>query len=253
MSNKRPIIGILANLSIDKNVRFKNYWQSFVNEDYVTSVVKAGGIPYIIPVVCDRDIMIEQIKYVDAIIFSGGDADIDPKFYNEKIIPECHKPNNKRDFFDLCVAKIVQELKKPTLHVCKGHQVLNVSLGGSLYQDLTCIKSGEILDHDSYLEPDSLVHKVSISKDSILYDILQKDEIWVNSFHHQCIKDMPKTLKVVARAEDGVVEAIEYENSEYFCLSLQWHPEMLTARDCGDMLKIFKRLVKEAKINKEKA
>ena len=245
MSKKKVIIGIAGSLVIDPSIRFKNYWRSYVNEDYVTSVVKAGAVPYIIPVVNDEEVIKEQVKNVDAIIFSGG-SDINPLEYGEELLDKCGEIDDRRDTFDFKLAKIVQEFKKPTLCICRGHQVNAVLKGGTLYQDLS-YANNTILEHDQYSTPDFPAHQIKIIKNSLLYDILKKEELWVNSFHHQFIKDMPKGFKVTATSSDGVIEAIEYENPEYFFLSVQWHPEMMAARDNEDMLKLFKRLVKESK------
>ena len=145
------------------------------------------------------------------------------------------------------LARLVKELKIPTLYVCRGHQIANVFSGGTLYQD-TSYADDINLVHNQFSTPCHLAHEVNIQKDSLLYEILQKDSIWVNSFHHQIVKDVPEVLKISAKATDGAIEAIELKNRDYFFLSLQWHPEMLTACGDEDMLKIFKRLVKETKI-----
>jgi len=243
--SRKKIIGIAGGLIIDPTMRFKNYWKSYVNEDYVTSVVKAGGIPYIIPVIDDDEIIKEQVKNVDGIIFSGG-SDINPLVYGEKLQEKCGEIDNRRDKFDFKLAKIVKELKKPTFCICRGHQVNAVLSKGTLCQDLSYAKNSP-LEHDQYSTPDFPAHQIKIAKESLLYDILKKEELWVNSFHHQFIKDMPNGFKITATSTDGVIEAIEYENPEYFFLSVQWHPEMMAARDNEDMLKLFKRLIKESR------
>ncbi len=248
MNKKKVVIGISGSLILDPIKRFKNYWISYVNEDYVTSVVKAGGVPYIIPIIDDEEIIKEQIINIDGIIFSGG-LDINPLEYGEKLLNKCGEIDNRRDKFDFKLAKIVKELKKPTLCICRGHQVNAVLNEGVLYQDLSYASytKNNTLEHDQYSTPDFPAHKIKIAKESLLYNILRKEELWVNSFHHQAIKDMPKGFKVTATSSDGIIEAIEYENQDYFFLSVQWHPEMMAARDNEYMLKLFKRLIKESK------
>jgi putative glutamine amidotransferase len=243
--SKKAIIGIAGSLLVDPSMRFKSYWKSYVNDDYVASVVKAGGVPYIIPVIDDDTIIKEQVENIDGIIFSGG-SDINPLEYGEKVLDKCGEIDARRDKFDFKLAKIAKDLKKPTLCICRGHQVNAVLNNGTLYQDLSYIE-GSIFEHDQYSTPDFKAHQIKIDKDSLLYDILRKKELWVNSFHHQAIKDVPKIFKVTAVCTDGVVEAIEYKNPEYFFLSVQWHPEMMATRDNEDMLKLFKRLIKESK------
>jgi len=247
LSNKRPIIGITANAVLDESGRFENFWRSYVNEDYVVSVLKAGGVPIILPIIDDEEAIRKQLESVDAVVFTGGDADVNPKLYGEKALPESSEPNDKRDWFDLKMVKISEEMKKPTLCVCRGHQISNVYHGGTLYQDTSYIK-GSNLVHNQYSTPDFLAHEITIEKDSLLYDILKKDKIWINSFHHQTVKEVAKNLKATAIATDGAIEAIEYKNSDYFFLSVQWHPEMMTSCGNEDMLKVFRRLIKETKI-----
>lgn len=247
---KKIVIGILGNVMTQNDGRFKDYWKSYVNEDYVTSVLKAGGIPVILPVVDDVEVMKKQVNSVDALIFSGGDADINPKLYHQDIQEKCSTPNDRRDFFDLHVMQIAKEMRKPTLCICRGHQIFNVFHGGSLYQDISYAKGARDW-HSSKGAPDCLAHEIRIEKDSLLYDILQEENISVNSFHHQFVKDVAPELRVVAKSPDGVIEALEYKNNDYFCLSLQWHPEMLAARESESMLKLFQRLIQEAKKYKE--
>lgn len=245
MSSKKAVIGIGGSVILDTSIRFTDYWKSCVNEDYVTSVVKAGGVPYILPIVDDEEVIREQVKNVDALILSGG-LDIDPKEYGEETLDMCGPTDTRRDWFDLRLAKIAKELKKPTLCICKGHQIAAVADGGSLYQDLSYFKE-DALKHDQYSVPSFEAHSIKIFKDSLLYDILKKEEVMVNSFHHQVIKKMPKGFKITALAPDGAIEAMEYENPDYFFISVQWHPEMMAACDNVDMLKLFKRLIKETK------
>ena len=249
MSSKKAIVGVSGSLMIDPTIRFKNYWKACVTEDYITSVVKAGGVPLILPVVDDEQIIEEQVKNLDAIIFTGG-SDINPEKYNEASLEKLDEVNDRRDWYDLTLAKIVKKHKIPTLCICRGHQVATVSEGGTLYQDLSYAKCVTV-EHDQYTTPIFLAHEVTINKNSLLYDILQKEKIKVNSFHHQIVKDVPDTFKVTGVSEDGVVEALEYQEADYFFLSIQWHPEMMAARDNKEMLKIFQGLIDETKTTKE--
>lgn len=244
MKNKKPVIGIAGSLLMDASGRFENYWRAYVNEDYVTAVLKAGGIPFVIPVVADEEVMRGQLENIDAIVFSGG-TDIDPKFYGEEMQPLGTKADERRDQFDLKLFALTQELKKPTLCICRGHQVAIVANGGNLYQDLSYMNLST-QKHDDYPHPCSEAHDVMIDKDSLLFDVLGKDRVTTNSFHHQAAKDVPSIFKVTSRSKDDIIESIEYKNPDYFFLSVQWHPEMMATCDCVDMLKLFERLVKEA-------
>jgi putative glutamine amidotransferase len=245
LQDKKPIIGITGSWMIDANAQFKEYKKAYVNDDYIVSVIKAGGIPYIIPANNDEEIIRAQVANVDALVFSGG-TDVNPVDYGQEFLPKMTKPDVNRDKFDLSLASYAKEMKKPTLGICRGHQILAVANGGTLYQDLS-YKSDVSLRHDQVTIPELATHKVQISKDSLLYEILQKDEVWTNSFHHQIVKDIPQNCTIVGVSSDGVIEAIEYKSSDYFYLTVQWHPEMMASKDNEDMIKLFKRLVKEAK------
>lgn len=247
MKSKKPIIGIGGSLVLDASGRFKEYYKACVNDDYVTSILQAGGIPIILPVVNDEKTIYEQLLHVDGIVFSGG-LDVDPKEYGEEVLAKCGERDSRRDWFDIRLFKMAKKLKKPTLCICKGHQIAAVAHGGTLYQDLSYYKEETFL-HDQYSEPDFKAHEVKINKDSLLFEIVKKQSIKVNSFHHQMIKDLPKEFKVTALSPDGIIEAMEYIKSDYFFLSLQWHPEMMAAKGDEQMQKVFKRLIKESNKN----
>jgi len=247
LNNKRPIVGISANVILTEMRGFKDFYRSYVNEDYVISVLKAEGVPIVLPIINDEEAIRKQLESIDALIITGGDADVNPKLYGQEYTEKSSTPNDNRDWYDLKVSKIAQEMKIPTLCVCRGHQISNVYQGGTLHQDISCAVDTKIV-HDQYTSPEFLAHEITIEKDSLLYDILKKDKIWVNSFHHQIINKVADTFKVTALSSDGVIEAIEYKEADYFFLSMQWHPEMMTSRGDENMLKIFKRLVNETKI-----
>lgn len=248
--NKKPIIGIAGNTLSIPDHPFGEYWRSYVNEDYVISVLRAGGVPYILPIIDDKEVIQAQLENVDGLIISGGDNDINPKLYGQKLEKETVSPNDKRDFFDFHLAALAKKMKKPSLFICRGHQVATIENGGTLYQDVSYAPNITIKHHNNP-SPDYPAHMVDIDKDSFLFDILQKDKVWVNSFHHQLVKDVPQGYKVTALAPDGCIEAIEPIKRDCFYLSLQWHPEMMAAKGNEDMKKIFTRLIEEANKLKE--
>ena len=249
--SKKPIIGIAGNVLTIPDHPFGEYWRSYVNEDYVTAVLQAGGVPYIIPIVDDKDVIETQLENVDGMIISGGDNDVNPKLYGQELMEKTVTPNDKRDFFDFYLASLAKKKKKPSLFICRGHQVATVSNGGTLYQDVSYAPN-ITLKHHYHPSPDFPAHLIDIEKDSLLYEIIGKEKIWINSFHHQLVKDVPRGYKVTAVAPDGCIEAIEPKTRDYFYLSVQWHPEMMAAKDNEDMKKIFKKLVEESKKYKEK-
>lgn len=241
---KKPIIGISGSLLRDEDGDFAGYERAYVNNDYITSVVSAGGIPYIIPLIEDEDIILAHAELIDGLIMSGG-HDVNPLLYGEEPCKELGEILPKRDAFDIFLIKAVMNLKKPILGICRGEQILNVANGGTLYQDLKFSKNCYI-KHNQKRLPNFATHTVMIEEKSKLYDILGESSL-VNSFHHLAIKDVAKDFKVVAYSKDGIIEAIEKEGN-VFVVGVQWHPEMLS-KNYPNMLKIFEKLILEAKKN----
>jgi putative glutamine amidotransferase len=186
---------------------------------YVRAVERAGGIPVILPVV-DRDRIGALLDRVDAVVITGG-ADIDPARYGAAAHPETAGVNAERDAADLALATTLVERDFPTLAICRGVQVLNVALGGSLDQHRP-----EHMQRDRY---NDTAHSVTIDSSSRLASIVGSETLGVNTLHHQAIANLGNGLRVVARAEDGTVEAVEVEGAPHV-LGVQWHPEMLRHR-----------------------
>lgn len=243
--SRRPIIGVTGSLIIDEGGMFPGYERAYVNNDYIQSVVMAGGVPFIIPMVYDENIIKSQLECIDALIISGG-HDVNPLMYGEEPSQKLGAILPKRDTFDATVVKFAMEMKIPTIGICRGEQMLNVANGGTLYQDLSFIE-GCYIKHNQGGLPSIATHTTSIVEGTKLHAILG-DTVMTNSFHHLAVKDVAPGFKVAALSKDGVVEAIEKEG-EQFVIGLQWHPEMM-AKDHPIMLKLFEKLIEEAK-NKE--
>lgn len=239
---RKPLIGILGSIQIDQGGMFPGYERAYVNNDYIVSVVKAGGIPVVIPVIEDEELIREQIKNVDGVIISGG-YDVNPLCYGDEPHEKLGFIYPKRDKFDICAVKVAYELEKPMLGICRGNQILNVAFGGTLYQDMSLIE-GAYIKHTQESQPGSIGHSVCIEKGTKLYDIFKGDVV-TNSFHHQAIKNVADGFIVGASSKDGVVEAIE-KDGEAFVMGIQWHPEMMTAAGDENMVKIFRKLVEES-------
>lgn len=240
--NKRPIIGISGSMIIDQGGMFPGYKRSYVNNDYVKAVINAGGIPLIIPMNMDDEIIEAQINMVDGLILSGG-HDIDPLLFNEEPHQKLGGIYPDRDRFDFLIIKKAMGKKMPILGICRGHQVINVANGGSLYQDLSLI-DGCYIKHNQGELSDVKTHTISIEKNSVLNQILG-DVTCCNSFHHLAVNKVAPGFKVVARSKDGVIEAIE-RIEKPLVMGIQWHPEMLAGVD-ENMLNIFKYFIKECK------
>lgn len=237
----KPVIGISGSIIVDQGGMFPGYKRCYVNEDYVSAVMKAGGIPIIIPMSQQTDILYEQVEMLDGLIMSGG-HDVAPRFYKQEPQPKLGEILPERDLFDFKLLELAQEKQIPVLGICRGFQIINVYLGGSLYQDLSYAPQ-DCLKHWQGSQPMQTTHSVKLKAGSYLEKIVNCDELMVNSFHHQIVKDVASSLNPVAYAKDGVVEAVE--SHDHLLVAVQWHPEMLHAVD-ETMQALFNDLVYKA-------
>ena len=214
-----------------------------VSDAYAISVRAAGGVPVVLPPVLSFHEAVEALSHVDALILTGGE-DVDPSRYGEDILNETVEVNYRRDTSDFLLARAALTAGLPILGICRGEQLLNVVLGGSLYQDIPSQVGSAIRHRQS--EPDGMgTHMIYLEQGSRLREILGCDSLMVNSFHHQAVKEPGIGVVVVARSADGVVEAWESEGG---IVCVQFHPELLYARG-GDatVLPIFEDLVARAR------
>ena len=187
-------------------------------EGYFTSILKAGGIPFIIPPVDETNSLINSLNALDGLLLTGG-ADINPLFLGEEPIKELHSINPRRDRQELLLAKLAADRQIPILGICRGIQVMNAAFGGSLYQDIHVQMEGERIKHDQDLGRGYASHTVRIEKDSLLYKLFETEILPVNSFHHQAVKEVAPGFRVTARSSDGVIEAMESTE----CKSMMGH------------------------------
>lgn len=212
---EKPMIGVLPLYDREKD----SYWML---PGYMKGIEEAGGIPIMLPLTTDEDTIQKLAAAFDGFLFTGG-QDINPELYGEKD-KLCGEICSERDRMESALFKHAVELDKPLLGICRGLQLFNVMLGGTLYQDIPTQHSASEIKHTQtppYAEP---AHEVYIEKGTKLYQILQKDALKVNSLHHQGIKDLAEQLVPAARAEDGLIEAVVMPNKK-FTLAVQWHPE----------------------------
>ena len=236
----RPIILITPNYTSEP------FPTMMVRYTYVNAVRAAGGIPLTVPY-CDEKEMEEYLKIADGIIFTGG-GDILSSIYGEEELVQPVNYSKERDDFDLTFFKKAFATELPIIAICRGIQVANVALGGTLWQDIPSQCDAKCA-HRQTEARGVLTHSVKVTPDSLIREIAGCDTFGVNTFHHQSIKDIAPTLKVTAYSEDGIIEAAEATDREAFFLGTQWHPEDLCKYEWH--FKIFERLVSEAKIRKE--
>lgn len=236
----RPVIGIVGNLLIEQGGFSPGMERSYVNNDYVGAVERAGGIPYILPVV-RQDVAEMQTERVDALLISGG-YDIDPLLYGEEPHRLLEFVYRDTDIFQLRTIQTALRRGQPILGICKGIQLLNVACGGTIYQDLSEIPDS-FVKHSQNRKRSCPSHTVVAEENSIIARLFGKTFL-VNSYHHQALKEIGRDLMVTSRAMDGVVESVEMAG-ETFVAGVQWHPEMMAASG-DEMLSLFLHLVEEA-------
>lgn len=219
-----PLIGITTFRSLSRN----NFPTIGVNEAYVQSVWQAGGTPVLIPLGLPEGRLAELLPRLDAVLFTGG-GDVHPARYGEQAHPLVNSVDEDRDRVEIALFQAAYERRMPFLGICRGLQLINVALGGSLYEDLQTQYS-KSLQHDyfSVEAPDYLAHPVTLEQNTVLESILQTTNLDVNSLHHQGIRKLAEGVKATAHAPDGVIEAIQVEDYP-FGMAVQWHPEWLQA------------------------
>ena len=239
MSSKSiPVIGILGNYSVVSSTnpppeRF------FVNKTYMDAVRLHGGLPLILPCVEEEALLEACIDMCDAILLPGG-IDVDPVFYGEDPHQKLGMVQTDMDESAFKLLKFAFERKMPVLGICRGEQVLNVALGGSLYQDIPANYEKQAILHEQKAHTSMALHSIKIEKGTLLHDILGTEEIRVNTYHHQAVKALGKDLVASAHAPDGIIEAIESKDKTI--LGVQWHPELMIHRHV-EMNKIFVHFV----------
>ncbi len=228
----KKIIGVCSLYDYEK----KSIWML---PGYMNGIENAGGATIILPLTDDREVLISVLKNCSGVLLTGG-QDVSPDFYGEKSIKECGETCKMRDKCEKIVLDYALENDIPVLGICRGIQFLNAYLGGTLYQDLDTQFKTET-DHHMTPPYDRAVHNVDIVKDSPLYELLKKDRIGVNSYHHQAVKELAKPLTASAYSEDGLVEGV-YMKDKKFVWAVQWHPEFSFESD-EDSMKILSAFV----------
>ncbi len=235
----KPLIGITSSIDATDSGAQKE----FLNDSYVQAVERAGGLPVIIPNTADPALQIEIVKRVDGVIISGG-PDMDPRRYGARVSAKVSRIYPRRDAAEFSLIRyLIDETELPVLGICRGIQSINAVMGGDLIVDLP--EEGYLIHGMANIYPRTEeAHDVRIEKDSKLFGILGKEELGVNSYHHQAVRRIAPGFRATAYSiPDGVIEAMEIPGDR-FVVGVQWHPEEMIRHE--EQQELFRALVREA-------
>jgi putative glutamine amidotransferase len=219
----RPVIGVTSQpkTAISASGELASH---VIGHTYTDSVLRAGGLPVILPPVPNDDVP-AVLDRLDGIVFTGG-GDIEPLRYGEAPHDEIRKTNAARDEFEIAIVHEARRRRMPILAICRGLQVVNVAFGGTLIQDIPSYAGF----HDHAVRGGAVYHchqSIKVDAGSRIAAAVGATELCVNSIHHQAVKDLAPGLRAVAWAQDGIIEGIEHEDPAWPLLAVQWHPEFL--------------------------
>lgn len=235
-----PVIAIIGAVDDDKTITLQNA--------YTRAIENAGAIPVVIPYTAKEETLDFYAERCDGVLFSGG-CDIEPKKFGEETKEACGKIQLYRDELELNFFKRIFELKKPIMGICRGAQLINVALGGNLYQDIPTEYPTETV-HRQTGDKTLPSHQAVVIDGTPLMALVAKERMTANTFHHQAIKELGNALKIMAKADDGITEAVYYDGDRYI-RAYQWHPERL-AQNYDDNALLFLDFINAVKENKEK-
>lgn len=237
MKNHRPRVGIPMRIELETD-RF------YLSRHYSEAVEAAGGAPLHISLIPHAEYVAAAVEDLDAILLPGSDSDVDPLKYGHEPHPALGSVHSIKDETDLLILEEVEQRRLPLLAICFGMQVLNVSRGGTLIQDIPS-QVPEAIKHQQGVPRDRTSHRVKILEESLLSSLAESDHALVNSHHHQAIQTVGRDLVATAWTSDGLVEALEDPRSDRFVIAVQWHPELGWRKDNFSKA-LFNRFVSEA-------
>lgn len=239
-NNQPPLIGISAN---------RKDGLSCIADPYVQAVVSAGGAPVLLPVITDIPALTALVNTLDGIILSGG-GDINPLFLHEEPIPGLQDIDTFRDEYDLILLRLAGNRQIPMMGICRGHQLMNIAFGGSMYQDIRTQAEEPLIKHSQQQPREFPSHSVILTPDTTLHALLEgESKIVVNSIHHQAVKEVAPGFRETALAPDGINEGFEHPEKPVW--GIQWHPETMAANGDPTMSKLFKYHIRQAHLFKQ--
>lgn len=230
----KPIIGITSNVSYVSEQPETDIDTIYSPAEYADAITKAGGLPVTIPFQKYAEAK-DYINQIDGLILTGG-ADISPHLYSEDPHLKLGATDTARDEWEIALLEEAYQKKIPVLGICRGLQLMNVYSGGNLYQDLPSQKEN-VIQHIQKTNFHETAHQIQLKKDSFLEE-LYGEQLFVNTYHHQAIKELADDLEAIAWANDQVIEAVAFKNSNQKAFGVQWHPELL-AQDYGSGQLLF--------------
>ncbi|MGI8498673.1 MAG: gamma-glutamyl-gamma-aminobutyrate hydrolase family protein [Gemmatimonadaceae bacterium] len=231
--------------------RIRDRMRVRVNAAYTRAVERAGAVPVIIPPFGEAAMASTVLLGLDGLVLTGGE-DIDPSLYDEAPHPSLGPVNVERDATEIALVESARAAGRPTLAICRGMQLLNVALGGSLIQDIRAQRPGS-LDHDESERRAVRVHPVEASGKSLLAEALGGERLTVNSSHHQALDRVADGLRVSALAPDGMIEGVEWIGGDWWAVGVQWHPEELVSSEESWDRSLFAALVEQAESARDPA
>ena len=242
---KRPPLILISGSTEERGAELGDFSLS-LSLNYPTAIQAAGGMPWLLPCVPSSEFVADSVRRADGVLLTGGD-DVEPKLYRREKLPlalakTVHPAARERDLFELLLIDEALRQGKPMLGICRGLQILNVALGGSLVVDIPSEVPGA-LNHSRPKQKNEVVHQVKLKSGSLLARTTGTDSLGVNTTHHQAVAKIAKPLRVTAVSIDGIIEGLEWEPTAGHLLpylaAVQFHPERLFARHAGH-LEIFR-------------
>jgi len=242
----KPLIGITASMGLGIYSLQQEHMpaeQHRLSDSYVQAIVQAGGVPVVLPNCEDPELLKAMVDRLDGVLLSGG-GDVDPTIHGQRATGRLGSVSPRRDTAEIAIAKyVIEQTDKPLLGICRGIQIMNVAMGGTLHIDLP--EDGKLCHSLTMYPRHMTTHTVEVAPQSRLAGILGEGRVWVNSFHHQAVKEAAPCFAVTARAsDDDVVEGMELPGGR-LVVGVQWHPEELRARE--DARRLFAAFVSAAK------